>query len=65
MNVKRCLLLNRHLEADDFPREVPTVSSRSLEWPDITDFVIYKAVCAVSSFSPGKDQVPAKILRAG
>lgn len=57
-------LLDRQLDAEDFPPDVPTIPNRIVNCPNITDYEIFKAVCVAKSSSPGGDKVPAKILRA-
>ncbi|POS83503.1 hypothetical protein EPUL_005004, partial [Erysiphe pulchra] len=57
-------LLDRRLDAEDFPPDVPTAPKRIVDCPNTTDYEIFKAVCVAKSSLPGGDKVPAKILRA-
>lgn len=57
-------LLDRQLDAEDLPPEVPTVPKRILDCLNITDYEIFKAVSFAKSSSPSGDKVPAKKLRA-
>lgn len=57
-------ILDRQLDAEDFPPEVPTVPKRIVNYPNITDYEIFKAVCVAKSSSPDRGKVPAKILQA-
>ncbi|POS83632.1 hypothetical protein EPUL_002394 [Erysiphe pulchra] len=64
VDLLKSTLLDRQLDVEDIPPEVPTVPQRIFEFPEITDLEINNAVCAVPSSSPGKVQVPAKFFRA-
>ncbi|POS83234.1 hypothetical protein EPUL_004373, partial [Erysiphe pulchra] len=57
-------LLDRQLDAEDFPPDVPTAPKRIVDCPNITDYEIFKTGCVAKSISPGGDKVPAKIIRA-
>ncbi|POS87428.1 hypothetical protein EPUL_001522 [Erysiphe pulchra] len=64
VDLLKSTLLDRYLDVEDIPPDVPTVPQRIFESPETTDLEIYNAECAVPFSSPGKDQVPAKLLRA-
>lgn len=58
-------LLQNTAEADDIPLDSPTVPSRALHFPDITDAEISKAILSVSSTAPGEDEITTAVLKAG
>lgn len=56
-------LLNRHLQVEDVPLDTPAVPARALPWGRVHPDEAFKAICQVSSTTPGLDEIPVAALR--